>query len=181
MASGMLDILVQKNRVKHGVGNLNNWNVKVIPQGALVADTAIDNFTFCEIGFNAEGERICKQLTDVTKDAYLIASVERVFDGGVLGESLCDFYNAKGERARIVIPESKITRFDTSSFSLNTGVTGAKNGMVAHFDPATKKYIVSDSASAHADYATAKTKLLVVEVENAPIIDGLQTIRFEVQ
>ena len=139
------------------VGNLNSLKVKTITNGALVDDETIGNFTLVELGFNEDGERICKSLTDVEKKAYLIAAVERRY----LGEEMVDFINEEGERARIVILEEGL-RFESSEFAKNAGVTDIENGMVAHFDPTTKKYIISNPASAHADFADASVKLLVV-------------------
>lgn len=180
MASSLLNVIKGTGKVKHAVGNLAGWNFSTINQGAIVEGADIDNFTLVELGFNADGDRVCKQLSDKTKPAYLIASVERVFEFGVFTESLSDFFNAIGERARIVVLE-RGKHFDSSAYSLNAGVVTPTKGMVAHFDVATKKFIISASATPHADYATSSVKLLVVEVENAPMIDGLQTIRFEIQ
>lgn len=177
MASELLKIL--KNGIpKHAVGNLNNWTVRTLNQGAKVVGADIDNFTFVELGFDAEGERTCKQLSAKTNKAYLIAGVERYLEYGMLKESLSSFYNAIGERSRIVHLDEGL-RFDTSAFSKNTGVTEIKNGMVAHFDVTTKKFIVSDGTTNHADYEGSSVKLLVVDADSATI-DGQKCIRLEV-
>lgn len=150
----------------HAVGNLNNWNVKVMPYGAKVITADVDNFTLVEdAGFNAEGDRQCKQLSAVTKKGYLVASVERrYFDY----EPLASFYNAIDERARLVFIESGITRFDTSAFELNvvgnggTAVTAVAKGMTAFFDPTKKKFIICNAGAEATLYATAVNKFQVV-------------------
>jgi hypothetical protein len=175
MATRQLKTFTEKGN--HEVGNLNSLKIRTVTNGAKVEGADIDNFTVVELGHNAEGERTCKQLSDVTKKGYLIASVERRY----LGEELVDFYNAVGEDARIVIFDEAI-RFDSSAFSLNTGVTEIKNGQVAHFDPATKKYIISAPDAAHADFATAYNKFTVVSDEDdLEYTCGKATVRLEVQ
>ena len=75
MASRFTELLNQKGT--HMVGNLNSWTMEQVNQGAMVSDKAIDNFTIVELGFDKDGIRICKQLTDVSNKQYLIASTER--------------------------------------------------------------------------------------------------------
>ena len=70
-----------------------------------------------------------------------------------MGEEMVDFFNGEGEFARIVILDEGM-RFDTSAYSVNGGGEVMK-GQVAHFDPATKKFILSDAGAPHADYAGA--------------------------
>lgn len=170
MATRQMKALIERGT--HNVGNLNNLKIKTVAHGAIVVDEDVDNFTLVELGFNEDGERVCRQLSDVTKKSYLIATPE-VRNLG-LGEELVDFYNAVGEHARIVILEEGYTRFDTSAF---TGEPA--NGKVAHFDPATKKFIIHDGE--HADYANAKAKFLVVNNEdNLDYTCGLPLVRLEV-
>lgn len=164
------------NPAKHAVGNLNSLKVKTLAHGAICTED-IDNFTLVELGFNADGERTCSQLTDVTKQSYLIASPEVRY----MDEGIDEFYNGTGERARIVILEPNYTRFETSAFSLNAGVTEVQNGQVAHFDPATKKFIISDAGTPHVDYANAKAKFLVVNnEEDMSYTLGAAMVRLEV-
>jgi hypothetical protein len=154
----------------HAIGNLNSLKVKTVAHGAKIVDADVDNFTLVELGFDADGERTAKQLSAVDKKGYLIAAPETRY----LGEALGDFYNAVGERARIVILEEAYTRFDTSAF---TGTPA--NGKVAHFDPATKKFLIHDGA--HADYANAKAKFLVVSNEDdMEYTQGQALVRLEV-
>lgn len=168
MATRQLSVLTQKGN--HEVGNLNSLKVKTLAHGAIVSGADIDNFTLVELGFNENGERICKQLSDVKNKSYLIASPEI----RNMGEEMVDFYNAVGERARIVILEEGYTRFDTSAF---TGEPA--NGKVAHFDPTTKKFIIHDGT--HEDYANAKAKFLVVSNEDdLDYTLGKATVRLEV-
>jgi hypothetical protein len=176
MATRQLAALTQKGN--HEVGNLNSLKVKTLAHGAIVDGADIDNFTLVELDFNSDGERVCKQLSNVANKSYLIASPEI----RNMGEELVDFYNAVGEHARIVILEPGYTRFDTSAFSLNDGVEEIKNGQVAHFDPATKKFIISDASAPHADYAGAKAKFLVVSnEEDLEYTCGKPLVRLEVQ
>lgn len=170
MATRQQVALTQKGN--HEVGNLNSLKIKTVAHGAVVEGADIDNFLQVELGFNADGERTCKVLSDLTKKSYLIASPE-VRNLGV-GEELVDFYNAIGEHARIVVQEEGYTRFDTSAFT-GTPVVGK----VAYFDPATKKYVIVDSADA--TYATAKAKFLVVSnEEDIEYTCGKPTVRLEV-
>lgn len=161
----------------HAIGNLNSLKVKTVANGALVEGANVDNFTLVELGFNADGERTAKQLSAKDKKAYLIASPETRY----LGEELGEFYNAVGERSRIVILEPGYTRFDTSAFTKNDGVTTIANGQVAHFDVATKKFIISDPASAHADFSGSSAQFLVVSNEDDIVYTlGQPTVRLEV-
>jgi len=83
-------------------------------------------------------------------------------------------------RARVVILDFGI-RFETSAFSKNTDVTTISNGMVAHFDVTTKKFIISTAASPHSDYANAGNKYVVVATDSETIaIDGQKLVRLEV-
>ncbi|MER2059114.1 MAG: hypothetical protein ABTA16_09845 [Niallia sp.] len=175
MASRFLKALTEVGT--HTVGNLNSMKIKTVAHGALVEGADIDNFTLVELGFNADGERTAKQLSAIDKKAYLIATPEVRY----LGEAMVDFYNGVGERARIVIFEPGYTRFETSAFALNTGVTAINKGQVAHFDPATKKFIISEPGAAHADYAGSSAKFLVVNnEEDMEYTLGAATVRFEV-
>lgn len=175
MASRMLDVFTVQGT--HAVGNISSWKIRTLPYGAIVDGASIDNFTWCELGFNAEGERICKQLSAKATKGYLIAAPERRY---ITGEQMCDFYNGVGEPARIVLPDLGV-RFETSAYTLNTGVTEIVNGLVAHFDVATKKFIISDSTAAHADYATSANQFLVVATDlETDAIDGYSVVRLEI-
>ena len=161
---------VLTTRGNHEVGNLNSLKVKTLAHGAIVEGADIDQFTIVELGFNADGERTCKQLAAKDNKSYLIASPEV----RNMGEELVDFYNAVGEHARIVILEEGYTRFDTSAFT-GTPAFGQK----AHFDVATKKFLLHDGS--HADYAGSKAKFLVVSNEdNLEYTCGKELVRLEV-
>lgn len=175
-----------KQEYNHAVGNLNSIHIKTVANGAIVDGGDIDNFTAVQLGFNADGERVVQQLSDVTNKTYLIASPERRY----MGEAMTDFFNAEGEHARVVVLEPAYTRFDSSAFDFNPGttasggsaVTEVQNGQVAHFDPASKKFIISDAASPATDYANASAKFLVVSnEEDMDYTLGAPTVRFEVQ
>jgi hypothetical protein len=172
----------------HAVGNLNSLKVKTVANGAIVEGADIDNFTFVELSFNVDGERTATQLSDATKKSYLIASPETRY----MGEAMADFFNAVGERARIVVLEAGYTRFDASAFELDPGdaaatparaaVTDVANGQVAHFNPASKKFMISAAATPHPDYGTASAKLLVVSDEDdIAYTFGVAMVKFEVQ
>ena len=175
MASRQLQALTERgNRT---VGNLNSIKIKTLAHGAVVTGGEVDNFTLVELGFGADGERTAKQLSAKDKKAYLIATPEARY----LGEDLVDFYNAEGERARIVILEPGYTRFDTSAYAKNTDATEIKNGQVAHFDPASKKFIISAPGSAHADYAGSSAQFVVVNSEDdLEYVAGKPVVRLEV-
>lgn len=163
MATRILQAMTEQGT--HEIGNLNNIKIKTLNHGAIVVDADIDNYTMVSLGFNAEGERTCTQLADEATPGRLIASVETLNEN--LGEELVDFYNAVGERARIVILESGYTRFDTSAFNVD-GVTVATvgdiaAGNVAHWDTTNKVFLIHDGT--HASYAGAANKFLVVNNE----------------
>lgn len=167
MATRQLKVLTEKGN--HAVGNLNSLKVRTLAHGAIVDGADIDNFTLVELGFNADGERICKQLSAVDKKSYLIATPEARY----MGEELVDFYNAVGEYARIVYLDEGL-RFETSAYSGEP-----ENGKVAHFDPSTKKFIIHDGS--HADYVNAKAKFLVVSSEeDLAYTNGQPLVRLEV-
>ena len=191
MASRIEDFI--NLRGEYGVGNLNSWEMEQVNEGAYVADEKIENFTMVELFFENEDTsdstspiiRKCKQLTDVTKPQYLIASVERRVDySPIFTEELCDFYNKKGEQAGIFhIPVGK--RFETSSFKMceesGKEVTEIKNGMGAYFDPTEKKFVVVDLSKAPDNYTNSSTKLVVVaNGDELATLCGKQLIRFEV-
>jgi hypothetical protein len=168
-------------RGDHNVGNLCSWKIKTVPNGAKCLED-IDNFLLVELSYDAEGVRSCKTLTDVTKKAYLIASPEIRMLGNVSIEEMVDFFNGEGEYARIVLLEMGF-RFDTAAFVENVNVTEITNGLVAHFDPASKKFIVSNPANPHADYANASVKFEVANMEGDTeySICGKSMVRLEVQ
>ena len=166
-----------QERGNHEVGNLSNIKIKTLAHGAMVTGGDIDNFTIGELGFGEDGERTVKQLSAIDKKQYLVASPEARY----LGEDLVDFYNAEGERARIVILEEGYTRFDTSAYAKNTDATEIKNGQVAHFDPASKKFIISAPGSAHADYEGSSAQFVVVGAEDdLEYVAGKPVVRLEV-
>lgn len=168
-------------RGTHQIGQLNTMWTKHMVNGAKALEN-IDNYLLVELSRNADtGELECKTLTDETKKGYLVTTIEEehLLQTDGFNEEYVDFYNAKDEMVRITDVEAqKNTRFETSAFSLNAGVTEAKKGYVAHFDASTKKYIVSNPASAHADYANAVNKFEVVDVDtDLGYAFGVTTIR----
>lgn len=179
MASTMLNAM--KVRGTHNVGSINDWEVvgKLFAGGAK-ATVDLDNYIVVSVAYDTTGEATITPLADKTKKGLLVCAVEQVLDQ--FGEQLCDFYVATGERARVIYQPTG-TRFQVSNYSLNAGVTEVKAGLVAHYDPATKKYIISDPASAHADYATAGNKYTVhaVETELEYTIDDMDLVQLIAQ
>ncbi|QJI52503.1 hypothetical protein [Psychrobacillus phage Perkons] len=174
MATKAFKALTQKD--KHTVGNITSSHkyIQDIPNGVLFTED-VDNFHLVELSYNAEGERVAKGLTDVKKEAFLVASVERRH----LNEDIIEFYNAKDERGRIVIPTRGL-RFDVSAFALNTGVTVIKAGLSAHYNVATKKYLIHDGT--HEDFASASVKFEVASNEdNLEYTLGAPMIRLEIK
>lgn len=173
----MASVLIQtlKNLTKHNVGSLNQWEKDLLNQGAKVAGSAIDNYCLGQLEFNEAGERIVKPLADQTKKGVLVASVE-----DYMGEyeSMAQFYNEVDEMARIVYQTAN-HHFEASNFELANGGKPVKNGQVAHYDIAKKKYIISNDTSNHADYATAGNKYVVVNVPDYTLA-GLSVVRFEI-
>lgn len=154
-------------RGTHEIGQLNTkWTVHMA-NGA-VASEDFDNYLLVEL-FYDEGQLKCKVLTDNTKKGYLATTIEEedLLQTDGFSEEYVDFFNGKDEMVRITdVDQQKNSRFETSAFSKNTGVTTISKGFVAHFDPTTKKYIVSNPASAHADYVTAVNKFEVVDEDS---------------
>jgi hypothetical protein len=169
MANRLFDIMFQEGN--HEVGVINTSWAKVTANGAKLTTADSDNYLLVEFdGYDDEGVRQCKPLTDGTKKGLILSTVEEesLFGDGseMLQGNYKDFYNKVGEMVRLTIQEPFV-RFETSAFSLNTGIAKSedvKRGFVAHFDVATKKYIISDSATPHANYATAANKYEVVDV-----------------
>lgn len=175
MASILLKTIKDMGKVKHNVGSLNEWNKRVLNQGAIISGGALDNFTLVELGFDVDGNRIATALSATTKMGYLLASVEEYMEQ--YGETMSCFYNEVGERGRIVILDVT-DRFEASNFVKADTGKEIKNGQKAHYDALTKKFIISNGVSNHADYATAANTYVVVGSGNS--IDGQELIRFEV-
>lgn len=176
MSTRILDALTTVGT--HAVGALNSWKIEVLQNGAEVITANIDNFTIGELGFDgATGARTVKQLSANATVGVLVAAPERRY---IDGEQLSDFYNAIGDLARVVYLKKGL-HFETSAYSKNAGVTTLSNGMGAHFDVATKKFIVAASGTPHTDYALAGTKYVLIETEDElTSIDGQKVIRLEV-
>ena len=157
MATAILKALA--NEGEHNVGSVNSIQVKTLAHGAKITGAEVDNWTLVELGgFDEEGVQECKALTDKGKTAYLVATPEQRF----LGEDIAHFFNDIDEMARLVVLEKDYTRFEVSNYSLNTLVTDVENGQSAHFDVATKKFILSEVGSEHEDFADSAYQFRVV-------------------
>lgn len=156
MATEILKALTKDGT--HNVGSLNIIQAKTLANGAKVTGAPIDNWILTELaGFDEEGVRLCKALSDRDKPAYLVATPEQRYSN----EDIAHFYNDTGEMIRPVVLESHYTRFEVSNFELD-GVTEVKNGQVAHYDTTTKKFIISKADAPHADFETAAFQFEVV-------------------
>ncbi|AEB77386.1 hypothetical protein [Clostridium botulinum] len=169
------------SRGNHEVGNLNTiWSKHVVNGAKLVCGEKdeVDNFTLVELGdYDENGNLTCKPLSDVKNQGFLLTTVEE--EQLMEGETYADFFNEKDEMVRLTRLETGV-RFETSAIELNAGTKEAKEGMVAHFDSTKKKYIISDSKSAHADYANAVNKFAVVGVNtDFGFAFDKQTVRLE--
>lgn len=165
MASRLFRAIGQRGN--HEIGTLNTKWTKHMANGAMAAED-FDNYILVEILRDDEGQLTCKPLSDTKKKGYLATTIEEEHllqvDG--ISEEYVDFFNGKGEMVRITdVDAQKNSRFETSAFSANGDIT-IKEGFVAHFDPTTKKYIVSDPTSAHVDYETAINKFEVVHTDS---------------
>ena len=162
----------------HGVGSLHSIQVKTVPYGGQVKTADVDNFTLVEVtGYLEDGVAECQQLSVKTNKGYLMATPEQRY----MNEDLAKFYNAVGERGRLVVLEPDYTRFSTSSYTKNAGLATIVRGNVAHFDVATKKFIISAVGSAHADYATSYNQFIVVADETDTAGEySVPTIRLQV-
>ncbi|EGT3606918.1 hypothetical protein FKF97_10975 [Clostridium perfringens] len=174
MASEILKVLTGKG-TQHAVGSLNNMRIRMINQGA-VAEADIDNYMIVEsTGFNEEGQRTFKLLSDITKKGFLLASPENVMSD--LGENISSFYHAKGERGRIVIQDFG-QRFECSNVKPSDKSVAIKEGQAAYFDPAEEAFIAVTKGE-DPKYATAGNKYMVVDA-NANTLAGQQTYRLEI-
>lgn len=175
MSSTILNAIHMVENDKHAVGTLNNWSKDLVNLGAVVDEDTMDNWEVVELGFDANGERICKSLTDESKKGYLIASVE-----DYMGEyeTMSNFYNVRGERARIVAQPVN-NRFETSKFKLADLTKQVKNGQHVHYNITDKVFLISNGAADDAGYAGAGNKYVVVDAVGNSLC-GQQTIRFEI-
>ena len=177
MSSNVLQAIKNLRSNLHNVGSLNNWNKKVLNQGA-VAKADMDNFTLVKLGFNAKGEREAEQLTLSTEKGYLVATPE---DYMKEYETISSFFNAKDEMVRIVKLEEGV-RFECSNYVAADGDLATKpikNGQKAHYDHTTKKFKISNGVTDDAGYSSAGNQFVVVDA-NCVSIDGQSIVRFEV-
>lgn len=174
MATEILKRMTEEG--KHAVGSLNTIQAKTLANGAKVSEEPVDNWTLVELaGFDEEGVRLCKALSDKAKPAYLVATPEQRF----LGEDISHFFNDVDEMIRPVVLESHYTRFECSNFKFNDGVTEVKNGQVAHYDITEGVYIISEANLAHVDFEDSAYQFEVVADLNDTAGNFLQpTVRF---
>ncbi len=177
MASKKFNALTQID--KHTVGNLvsSHQYIQDIPYGAVALED-VDNFHIVELSFE-EGERSFKYLTDVANEQFLVAAVERRLLNPMLNEGIIEYYNGKGERARIIRLKKGLI-FDTSAFDATAvAATGIEKGNKCHYDPATKKFLIHGGT--HADFATADKQFQVLSDEdNLEYTLGAPMVRLEV-
>lgn len=181
MANRILDALYAQGT--RDVGVLNSSQSRDLVNGAKLTVGDVDNFTVVELaGYDADG-RLCKPVTSKTAKGFLVTTVEEealYADEAWLQGNYRDFYNKQGDMVRLTLLEPYVTRFETSAFTKNAGLAAVAKGNVAHFDFTSKKWIVSDSATPHADYATCPNKGEVVDVDTDFGANlGVATIRIE--
>ena len=179
MASNILDAMKNLRNNLHNVGSLNQWRKKSLNQG-VIADEDMDNFTLVKIEFDpATGERIAKHIANNQEKGVLVASVEDYIQKY---ETISSFFNEKGEKIRIVATEVGM-RFECSNVGFENpdlSLNPIKNGHVAHYDQATKNFIISNVTQLGTpDYQAANNKFVVVDANCSPI-DGRTVYRFEV-
>ena len=137
MASNMKEFL-KNGRTKHTVGNITSWNApKLFINGATVTEVGgVDNYTLGEVAY-VEGEATVKYATAGAKatNLFLVATPEEVLDK-THGEKLCDFFNAKDDKATLIYLERGLS-FETSAIDVSTVVEG--DAVV--WDASTKKFI----------------------------------------
>ena len=180
MASNILNTLKNLRQNLHNVGNLNNWKKKSLNQGA-IATEKMDNFTLVTIGFDAvSGERTATPIVASDVKGVLVATPEDYMEGY---ETISSFFNAQGERVRVVAMEPGM-RFECSNVEFEDGNLVAnpiKNGQLVHYNHDTKKFVISNLTpdGMIPDYGQAANKLVVVDA--SPVsLDGQTLYRFEV-
>lgn len=141
MASNIKNFL-KGERTKHTVGQINSYNFDSIINGAVCTED-LDNFTMGEIEYkegtyesgSAEMEAHVKKATDATEayNAVLLVTPEVRLNTGDYQELLCDYYNAKGERATCAILNPNFT-FETSAFDATEVSDEVKAGQYAKWD-----------------------------------------------
>jgi hypothetical protein len=147
----------------HEVGNLNSKDVRTVPE--VMAGADVDNYTLVELAYDGNGVRKAVPLSDATaKTGYLACAVEILYDN----EPLQEFYVANGEYFR-VIHLDKGVRFETSAFS-GTPVLG----QFAHFDPASKKFVLESAES-----GTAKHTFQIADILTGEYGFGKDMVRLE--
>lgn len=167
-----MEKVLKGNYKKHAVGSYNSDVMDTYGNG-LTCGEDIDNFTLVEVKYDdTTGEETCVSLTDATKEGYLICNPEtRHFEG----EAIDSFFNGKGEKARVAYL-SPNKRIQVSAFSKDDTSKEIKRGQHVHFDPTTKKFIVSNGETDNAAYATAFNKFVVQETEDDTLLDGIEVI-----
>lgn len=168
-----LEKVLKGGYTKHAVGSYNSDVMDTYGNGAKCGED-IDNFTLVEIKYDATGNETCVSLKDAKQEGLLICTPEtRHFET----EQMDSFYNSKDEMARLAYL-SPNKRFQTSAFKKDDGEKEIFKGQKVHFDPTTKKYIVSNGVAANAGYATAFNKFVVQEIEDDVeyTIDGVPMI-----
>ena len=179
MASNILDVISNLRNNLHNVGNLNNWNKKVLNQGA-IALSDMDNFTLVIPSFNAAGERVVDHTGGIGVKGWLVATPEDYMKGY---ETISSFFNATGERVRIVKMNPGL-RFECSNIQLenpDTNLHPIRNGSVAYYNARDKKFVICNEnpVNGGVGYPLAANQLVLVD-KDCVSIDGQPVYRFEV-
>ena len=169
-----MEKILKGNYQVHAVGSYNSDVMDTFGNGVKAGED-IDNFTLVEIVYDpATGEETCVQLTNVANEGLLACTPEtRHFEF----ERMDSFYNGKDEYVRCAyLAPNK--RFQTSAFVKDDDSKDIIKGQKAHFDPASKKFIISNGDAEHTDFANAFNKFVVQEVEVDTEFTGIDVVMF---
>lgn len=165
MANAKYEALFKENN--HEVGVVNSSWAKEYVNGARLTVSDLDNYLLVEFdGYDDDGVKKCKPLTSDATKGFLVSTVEEealFADETMIQGNYTDFYNKDGDMVKLTIQEPFL-RFETSAFTKHTGAETLKLGMVAHYDYATKKYIISKVGSEHSGYSASANKYEVVGI-----------------
>lgn len=116
----------------------------------------------------------CKYVTDATKGGAYIAI--NPADQSLNDEPPQNYYIKAGEAVTLYNITQDLT-IVTNLTAFNTGISAFKIGQFAHFDPTTKKFMISETGKVNAGYAGAKLKFSVVDVDDDTFSQyGVETI-----
>lgn len=175
MATTIQDALTARGT--HEVVFMESINAKTVSYGAVAKTVAMDAGQLAEIiSYGTDGAPNMQSLSAVGNVGYLLVPVPPRY----MEEELSQCYVGIDEPARLYYIEKNYTTFTTTAFTPNAALTIPElvRDFVAHYDVATKKYIVSDPGALHAGYAGSRNKFTVKRTvaENDGRYDGRDMI-----